>query len=132
EDFERVDVLLLGHRDDPRLERLACLDDQPTRRRRARRRRGERALWLRRGSSGPVAWRSTSPVDGSTTSAAANAPSSSASAISTNSTPAFLIAASALEVIFLPAWVTTSLPALMSFAARSPWTLSPTPHRIAP
>ena len=54
---------------------------------------------MTRGSSASLASRMTSPVDGSTTSAAAKAPSSSASAISTASTPAFFSAASAFEVI---------------------------------
>jgi len=50
----------------------------------------------------------TSPVDGSTTSAAAKAPSISASEISIASMPALRSAATAALVIFLPAWMTIS------------------------
>ena len=87
---------------------------------------------MTRGSTASFDSRITSPVDGSTTSVAANAPSSSASETSTSWTPAFFMAAIAFEVIFLPACVMVSAPALISFAARRPIRLSPTAHWIEP
>ena len=61
----------------------------------------------------------------STTSCAANAPSSSASSIRTASTPAFRRAAIAEFVIFLPLWMTMSEPLIsMSSPARRPTRLS--------
>jgi hypothetical protein len=74
-----------------------------------------------------LASRITSPVDGSTTSAAAKAPSSSASEISTASTFARFSASTAFFVIFLPDWTVKFSPGTtMSFAARRPTRLSAT------
>ena len=85
------------------------------------------AIEMTRGSSGSFASRITSPVDGSTTSAAANAPSSSASEISIASTLAFFSASIAFLVIFLPDWIVNSPPGTwISVAARSPTRLSAT------
>src|SRR5439155_980685 len=68
------------------------------------------AIEMTRGVSSSLASRITSPVDGSTTSLAANAPSSSASEISTASTFAFFNASIAFFVIFLPAWTVKCSP----------------------
>ena len=60
------------------------------------------AIEMTRGVSSSLASRITSPVDGSTMSAAAKAPSSAASATSIASMLAFFSAAIAVVVIFLP------------------------------
>ena len=84
------------------------------------------AIEMTRGSSVSLASRITSPVDGSTMSAAAKAPSSSASEISTASTFGLACSASiAFLVIFLPCWTVKFSPGTtMSLAARRPTRLS--------
>ena len=69
---DRPDLVALGEEDSMRSTFFSC------------------AIEMTRGVSSSLASRITSPVDGSTTSAAAKAPSSSASAISTASTLALL------------------------------------------
>ena len=83
------------------------------------------AIEITRGVISSLASRMTSPVAGLTMSAAANAPSSSASEISIASTLALRSAAMAELVIFLPAWIVMSdFGIVMSLAARSPTRLS--------
>ena len=85
------------------------------------------AIEMTRGVSSSLASRITSPVSGSTMSAAAKAPSSASSATGTASMPACRSAARPLLLIFLPL-CTRKSPAFTSAAARSPCRLSDTTH----
>ena len=75
---------------------------------------------------------STSPVPGSTMSAAANAPSIASSVMSMVSMPALRIASTWALVIFLPSATETSAPGIFTpFLARSPTMVSLTAHLTA-
>jgi hypothetical protein len=85
------------------------------------------AIEMTRGVSSSLASRITSPVEGSTMSPAAKAPSRASSATSMASTPALRRAAIAEAEIFFPSPIVNSAPGtLISFFARSPIRLSPT------